>query len=207
MTALIDEERRVQFQSEGSHFESEYFLALTYLPPVAASERLRGFMISGSDKRAGSNVGADALRYFTTKIRQFEDVFSSQFPVKRLRAVRTQQPGGFERVDDELLSYLRRCLTGIKGPVMLPEIPVFLNDMLAMEDFLGGMEPKLADRHIRVLSVDGFPRSTWPGALSVLDTVACEYRWHTRIILMDTREAEAHHREDAEEMAVSDARI
>ena len=191
VTALIDEERRVQFQSEGSHFESEYFLALTYLPPVAASERLRGFMISGSDKRAGSNVGADALRYFTTKIRQFEDVFSSQFPVKRLRAVRTQQPGGFERVDDELLSYLRRCLTGIKGPVMLPEIPVFLNDMLAMEDFLGGMEPKLADRHLRVLSVDGFPRSTWPGALSVLDTVACEYRWHTRIILMDTREAEA----------------
>ena len=50
MTALIDEERRVQFQSEGSHFESEYFLALTYLPPVAASERLRGFMISGSEK-------------------------------------------------------------------------------------------------------------------------------------------------------------
>jgi type IV secretion/conjugal transfer VirB4 family ATPase len=191
VTALIDEERRVQFQSEGSHFESEYFLALTYLPPVAASERLRGFMISGSDKRAGSNIGADALRYFTTKIRQFEDVFSSQFPVKRLRAVRTQQPGGFERVDDELLSYLRRCLTGVKGPVMLPEIPVFLNDMLAMEDFLGGMEPKLADRHLRVLSVDGFPRSTWPGALSVLDTVACEYRWHTRIILMDTREAEA----------------
>ena len=141
-------------------------------------------------KAGGSSIGADALRYFSTKIRQFEDVFSSQFPVRRLRAVRTEQPGGFERVDDELLSYLRRCLTGIKGPVMHPEIPVFLNDMLAMEDFLGGMEPKLADRHVRVLSVDGFPRSTWPGALSVLDTVGCEYRWHTRIILMDSAEAE-----------------
>ncbi len=64
VTALIDEERRVQFQSEGSHFESEYFLALTYLPPVAAGERLRGFMISGSERSAGSNMGADALRYF-----------------------------------------------------------------------------------------------------------------------------------------------
>ena len=207
VTALIDEERRVQFQSEGSHFESEYFLALTYLPPVAARERLRGFMMSGSDKRAGSNVGADALRFFKTKIRQFEDVFASQFPVKRLRAVRTQQPGGYERVDDELLSYLRRCLTGVKGPVMLPEIPVFLNDLLAMEDFLGGMEPMMADRHLRTLSVDGFPRSTCPGALSVLDTVACEYRWNTRIILMDTREAEAIIEKIAEEMEVSDARL
>ena len=73
---------------------------------------------------------------------------------------------------------------------MLPEIPVFLNDMLAMEDFLGGMEPKMADRHVRVLSIDGFPRSTWPGALSVLDTLACEYRWNTRIILMDPSEAQ-----------------
>jgi type IV secretory pathway VirB4 component len=158
---------------------------------VAAGERLRGFMISGSEKSSGSNVGADALRYFVAKIRQFEDVFSSQFPVKRLRAVRIPQPGGFERVDDELLSYLRRCPTSIKGPVMLPEIPVFLNDMLAMDDFLGGMEPKMADRHVRVLSIDGFPRSTWPGALSVLDTLACEYRWNTRIILMDPREAES----------------
>ena len=190
VTRLIDEERRVQFQSEGSHFESEYFLTLTYLPPMAAEERLRGFMISGAENGGPSSIGADALRYFSSKARQFEEVFSSQFPVRRLRAVSREEPGGFERVDDELLSYLRRCLTGIKARVMQPEIPVFLNDMLAMEDFLGGMEPMLGDRHVRVLSVDGFPRSTWPGALSVLDTVGCEYRWHTRIILMDSAEAQ-----------------
>jgi len=48
----------------------------------------------------------------------------------------------------------------------------------------------MGDRHLRTLSVDAFPRSTYPGALSVLDTVPCEYRWNTRAILMDPSEAQ-----------------
>src|SRR5215469_3641603 len=32
VTTLIDQERRQQFLAEGAHFESEYFLTLTYLP-------------------------------------------------------------------------------------------------------------------------------------------------------------------------------
>ena len=33
ITTLIDEERRQQFSAEGVHYEGEYFLSLTYLPP------------------------------------------------------------------------------------------------------------------------------------------------------------------------------
>ncbi len=192
VTALIDSERREQFGQEGSHFENEYFLALTYMPPVAASEKLQGFMMSqaAQDCSDSAHAGAEALRFFKAKIRQFEDVFSAQFPVTRLRASVTSLGGGYERVEDHLLAYLRRCLTGIKGPVLQPEIPVFLNDLLAMEDFRGGMEPMMADRHLRTLAVDAFPRATYPGALSVLDTVPCEYRWNTRAILMDPSEAQ-----------------
>ena len=164
VTALIDRERREQFVLEGSHFENEYFMALTYMPPIAASEKLQGFMMSGSnsEKAEGANAGAEALRFFKAKIRQFEDVFAAQFPVSRLKAVVTNLGDGYERVEDELLTYLRRCLTGIKGPVLQPEIPVFLNDLLAMEDFRGGTETMMGDRHLRTLSVDAFPRSTYP---------------------------------------------
>ncbi len=192
VTALIDSERREQFGQEGSHFENEYFLALTYMPPVAASEKLSGFMMSrsGESGNAEVNVGSEALRYFKAKVRQFEDVFSAQFPVTRLKASVTNLGDGYERVDDHLLAYLRRCLTGIRGPVVQPEIPVFLNDLLAMEDFRGGMDTMMGNRHLRTLSVDAFPRATYPGSLSVLDTVPCEYRWNTRAILMDPSEAQ-----------------
>jgi len=35
VTGLIDMERREQFTVEGTHFESEYFMTLTYLPPYS----------------------------------------------------------------------------------------------------------------------------------------------------------------------------
>ena len=189
VTALIDRERREQFAQEGTHFENEYFLTLTYLPPLVASEKLEGFMISGSSSN-NEGAGAEALRYFKAKIRQFDDVFAVQLPVTRLKAQVTKLGDGYERVDDDLLSYLRRSLTGIKGPVMQPEIPVFLNDLLAMEDLRGGTEPMMGERHLRTLALDGFPRSTYPGTLSVLDTIPCEYRWNTRAILLDPSEAQ-----------------
>jgi len=57
------------------------------MPPLVVSEKLTGFMMSGSDSThsEGANAGAEALRFFKTKIRQFEDVFAAQFPVSRLR--------------------------------------------------------------------------------------------------------------------------
>src|SRR6266852_4493103 len=33
VTRLIDDERRQQFTTAGAHYESEYFLSLTFLPP------------------------------------------------------------------------------------------------------------------------------------------------------------------------------
>src|SRR5882724_2748264 len=35
VSRIIDDERRQQFMAEGAHFESDYYLTLTYLPPVA----------------------------------------------------------------------------------------------------------------------------------------------------------------------------
>src|ERR1700676_7079 len=47
VTRVIDDERRQQFMQEGAHFESEYFLTLTHLPPLAAEERIKGWLSEG----------------------------------------------------------------------------------------------------------------------------------------------------------------
>src|ERR1700744_5822697 len=39
VSRLVDEERRAQFEEEGSHFESRYFLTLVWLPPADDSAR------------------------------------------------------------------------------------------------------------------------------------------------------------------------
>ena len=83
MTALIDEERREQFMAEGVHFESEYFLALTYLPPEQREERVKGFLFEG--QRQIKSGAQKTLEYFKSRVASFEDLFSSLFQVRRLQ--------------------------------------------------------------------------------------------------------------------------
>jgi type IV secretion system protein VirB4 len=71
----------------------------------------------------------------------------------------------------------------------LPDVPVYLNEVLACADFLGGTEPRIGRKHIGVLAIDGFPDISTPGMLRELDALRIEYRWNTRAILLDPEEA------------------
>lgn len=190
VTRVIDDERRQQFMDEGAHFESEYFLALTYLPPVESEEKFKGWMFEGQSG-AGSAVAKQVLDRFRSRVEMFENVFGSLFRIERLGRYEFIDDCGFPQVHDRLLRYLRRCLTGRDHPFALPDIPAYLNDTLAEQEFRGGIEPQIGDKHIRVLALEGFPKASFPGILSELDSLPMEYRWNTRAILLDREEARA----------------
>ena len=185
VTRVIDDERRQQFMQEGSHFESEYFLTLTYLPPLAAEERIKGWLYDGREHSTGRAAQA-ALEHFRAKVDAFENVFSALFHTERLTHI--AEDSGFKF--DALLRYLHRAITGIDNPFARPAIPVDLNDVLASQDFSGGVEPRIGRKHIGVLAIDGFPQLSSPGILRELDVLPIEYRWHTRAILLDSHEAQ-----------------
>jgi type IV secretion system protein TrbE len=46
-SALVDQERRAQFEEEGVHFESVYYLTLLFLPPVEDAARTENFLFEG----------------------------------------------------------------------------------------------------------------------------------------------------------------
>jgi type IV secretion system protein VirB4 len=190
VTRVIDEERRQQFMAEEAHYESEYFLTLTYLPPVATEQKIHGLMFEGR-KYSSAQTAEQLLERFRSQLERFENVFGTLFKTQRLKRVETEDEfarrGGF----DGLLRYVRRCVSGNDHPFALPEIPVFLNDVLACDDFSGGIEPRIGQKHIRILAIDGFPRSSSPGLLRELDSLAIEYRWNTRAVMLDAGEAEA----------------
>ncbi len=185
VTRMIDDERRQQFLEEGAHFESEYYLTLTYLPPMESEERFKGWMFEGA--KSGKDAGQRALDQFLSRIESFEDVFSSLFSVRRLRISARETVSGHPH--DDLLRYLRRCIGGDDYPFAIPAIPVDLNQHLACAEFIGGLEPRIGDKHVRVIAIDGFPRMSWPGILGALDSLAIEYRWNTRAILLDPEDA------------------
>ena len=187
ITRIIDDERREQFMAEGAHFESEYFLTLTYLPPIAREEKIKGWMFEGIKGRQGE--GARVLEQFKSRVAAFEDVFRSLFTVTRLKSVFEREAASNGAVYDELLRYVHRCVSWKDHPIRRPDFPVYLSDLLATEDFVGGLTPRIGKRHLRVIAIDGFPKASVPGILAALDTLPISYRWSSRAILLDPEEA------------------
>ena len=174
-SALVDLERQDAFEEAGAHFESRYFLTFVWLPPAEDASRIEGFLYEG---RAQTGVDPwELLRGFvdrTNRVLQLVEGFMPEV----------------EWLDDgETLSYLHSTISTRQQRVRVPETPMHLDVLLADESLAGGLEPRLGNRHLRTLTVVGFPTATHPGILDELNRLAFPYRWSTRAILIDKTEA------------------
>ena len=91
--------------------------------------------------------------------------------------------------DRAALTYLHSTISTTRQTVRVPETPVYLDAVLADQQLVGGLAPRLGDQHLRILTVCGFPTATFPGILDELNRLAFPYRWSTRAILLDKVEA------------------
>jgi type IV secretion system protein TrbE len=55
-SGLVDAERRAQFEEEGAHFESAYFLTFLFLPPAEEAARAEALLYEGRVRDEGSDV-------------------------------------------------------------------------------------------------------------------------------------------------------
>src|SRR3546814_19480506 len=82
--------------------------------------------------------------------------------------------------DLETLTYLHSTISTHNQRIAVPETPMHLDALLADELLVGGLTPQLGDRHLRCLSITGFPAWTVPGMLDELTRLGFAYRWTTR---------------------------
>lgn len=179
LAGLIDEERRGSNEADGTLFESDYHLTLTYLPPVDKVGKLEQVFIDkeGADE-AASLSGADYLSAFIRDTDAALDLLASVFPVAAFLS------------DAETLTYLQTCLTpDSRQPVRVPDTPMHLDAVLGGVDLVGGLSPQLGGQHLRTVTVMGFPSATEPGLLDGLSALGFPYRWTTRFLPMDKSEA------------------
>ena len=173
---LVDAERRVAFETEGAHFESRYHLALIWLPPADAQDSAgRAFV-----ERAEAGGGRDwrrALSAFVAETDRALDLFASFLP--EVRALD----------DGELLTYLHATVSTRRHPVAVPAVPLYLDALFADTPLTGGLAPVLGDRHLRTVTILGFPALSRPGILDALNHEAFAYRWVTRFVALDRTEA------------------
>ena len=172
---LVDAERRAQFEEEGAHFDSRYFLTLLWLPPAEDAARAEAWLYEGR-----SRDGADwraALAGFIDRTDRVLALIEGFMP----------ETGWLD--DPETLTYLHSCVSTRRQRVRVPETPMHLDAILVDEDLTGGLEPRLGRAHLRTLTIMGFPSRTWPGLLDELNRLAFPYRWSTRAICLDKTDA------------------
>ncbi|WP_442580283.1 conjugal transfer protein TrbE [Mesorhizobium sp. ASY16-5R] len=174
-SAMVDAERKADFEEAGAHFESSYFLTFLYLPPAEEAARTEAWLYEGRE-RSGVDPH-EILRAFidrTDRVLALLDGF---------------MPECAWLDDAETLTYLHSCVSTKRHRVRVPETPIYLDALLADQPLTGGLEPRLGDQHLRILTIVGFPTATTPGLLDDLNRLAFPYRWSTRAILLDKTDA------------------
>lgn len=206
-TLLIDAERRAQHETAGAHFDNVYAMALTYQVPLEIQSKISAIFVDDDTREdpQTSLVSLIAAKFFKLFTGQSNhrisktDVVHYTRILQRFKTVVADIVGSFsaglqmrQMNSDELLTYLHSALTGLTHQVKTPDVPMYLDSVLGCQDFYTGLAPRIGDKHIRVVTINGFPGDTTPGILDRLNRLPFEYRWSTRFIPMDQRDAEKH---------------
>lgn len=173
---LVDQERRAAFDEVGKLFESAYHLTLVYLSAPEGRARAGALMLDAPDRPAVDwREQMSAFVEASDRVSALLDGFLPELAW----------------LDDaETLTYLHGTVSTRRHAITVPETPAYLDALLADEPLTGGLEPMLGTSHLRVLTVRGFPASTWPGLLDDLNRLGFPYRWSTRFLFLDKADGE-----------------
>ncbi len=189
VSALVDAERRAQFEGEpdqgslrwidppanDTHFESRYYLTLVWMPPADEASRASRWLFENAPDKGGDPH--ELVSAFTSRTNRLLDLLDGFMP----EAIWLS--------DADTLTYLHSTVSTRAQHVHVPEVPMFLDAVLADEPLAGGLSPRLGFAYLKTLTLIGFPGATWPGLLDELNGQAFPYRWCTRAICLDKTDA------------------
>ena len=175
VSALVDAERRAQFEEASSHFESSYFLTFVWMPPADDASRAGRWLYEDAPNK-GLNP-QEHVASFAARTDRLLDLLDGFMPEAAWLS------------DEETLTFLHSTVSTRRQRVRVPETPMHLDALLADSALVGGLAPSLGGAHLRSLSIIGFPTATWPGLLDELNSQPFEYRWVTRAICLDKTDA------------------
>jgi type IV secretion system protein VirB4 len=174
-SALVDAERKAMFEEEGAHYESSHYLTFCWLPPPKDASRAEHWLYEGRNSR-----GLDP-RELLAGFRDRTD--------RLLGLIDPLMPECAWLDDGETLSFLHNSISTRRQQVRVPETPMYLDALLPDQPLSCGLEPRLGNAHLRILTITGFPTMTTPGLLDDLNRLAFPYRWSTRALLLDKTDA------------------
>ncbi|MFN7098226.1 MAG: hypothetical protein ACK4PR_11815, partial [Gammaproteobacteria bacterium] len=170
VASLIDEERRVLYEAEGSHFENIQFMTFVWKWPMTIVKNTKHLFVDGLDESDKNEQSlANLLETFNDQIERCVGLLSSNLLLEKLPIA-------------DFLSILHASISGELLPINVPD-NAFLDAILGRNAVVGGYIPKVGNKNIYTLSIVGYLNNeTTPGILEELSTYPILYRWSNRFI-------------------------
>ncbi len=175
--ALIDQERRYQFDHTGDIYESLTYVAITFKEDKEISKATKKFIYNTNDQ-VRDKTPNERLSDFNNKLQLFMSfvAYGNESKFARLNG-------------DELMQYCHLCITGKRQLIAAPDQNNFLNLYLARDPFLAGHQPMIGDKYIKTLTIDQYPMKLQPMMMHVLNTMRMPFRYHTRFYVLSKEQA------------------
>ena len=167
----FDDDRKKSFVGG---FSREFYITLEFLPNSDKQTRVSESFLSGSSE----NVAGKNLESFENEVKSIASLLSGVFEEAKV-------------LDDSgLLSYLQSTVSICEQKVSLPRVPMYLDSLLGVESLETGMNPKLGDKFLKVVSVRAYPTESSVEILKKLNELNFLYRYSLRFIPLGKVDAE-----------------
>ena len=173
---LVDQERKAAFEAAGQYHECRYYLTLCFMPPADKTSRAVKLVID-TPENLEDHSASDHLAQFISETDRVLDMLESVMP-----------EAGFLS-DSETLSYLHSTVSTNPQPIIMPEVPAYIDALIGDCDLVGGLSPRLGRQTLHLLTIKGFPAETTPGILDELNNLGFSYRWMTRYLPLSKGQA------------------
>lgn len=214
----ILELERSEFFKSGHHYESEYYITLTWQTPEDKISKLKEFMFTKSTEATIYNSFSENLKYYNDEVLKMFVLFSevlqecevlsidetisyyhsltsdNNHDIKIPRAFYVKKGNKREfialggDIPEEIMEAIPKNEEG--KPLIESEIvPVPIDSYITDGKLTGGVEPKVGDDFIKTISILNFPGSSIPGILDRLNRVDIEYIWNSRYIMLEKMNA------------------
>jgi type IV secretion system protein VirB4 len=176
VSALIDAERRVYFEDLAAHYETHYYLTLSWMPPSEQTRRLERLLYEQVPGQEQVNY-REQLAYFQEEVERVRGMLADIMPYVEALS------------DADTLTYLHSTVSLKVHPVAVPEVPMYLDVLLTDMPLTAGIRPMLGHYYLRTVTLRAFPSSSYPGVLAGLNHLDFPLRYLLRYLAMDKVDA------------------
>ena len=132
--------------------------------------------IDNTDKNSISFAEKN-LKFFKNKLEHFFSILSSSLKISRLGTEEYIYEDGTKCYRKTMLEYLHYCITGKSQVINVPKSPINIDLLIGGEDFYTGVTPKISNKFIACIAIDGFPVESYPTILYKLSDIPINSRF------------------------------